>query len=161
VSLARLLTTTSSGRAFDAAADRIVIARPDPCLADAQLPNLFNPTGTGRLHHGLEARARGRAVSDVDQAKSFYTDTVGFVLLVDHRAGDFRVVQLTPPGSSCAIALMSSTAAGSIQGLHLIVSVIDAARAELVERGADVSSVFHYEEGIQVPGADPGRGDYA
>jgi len=100
-------------------------------------------------------------VSDVDQAKSFYTDTVGFVLLVDHRAGDFRVVQLTPPGSSCAIALMSSTAAGSIQGLHLIVSVIDAARAELVERGADVSSVFHYEEGIQVPGADPGRGDYA
>src|SRR5664279_805466 len=62
-------------------------------------------------------------VSDVDRAKAFYLEQAGFDLLVDHRAGDdFRVVQLTPPGSACSIAIMRNTdgAAGSLQGLHLI-----------------------------------------
>jgi predicted enzyme related to lactoylglutathione lyase len=70
-------------------------------------------------------------------------------------------VQLTPPGSACSITIMRNTSApGSIQGLHLIVPDIDAARAELVERGTDVSEVFHFESGNQVPGPDPQRSDY-
>ena len=76
-------------------------------------------------------------VSDVDRAKAFYLEQAGFDLLVDHRAGeDFRVVQLTPPGSACSIALMANAgAAGTVQGLHLVVPDIDTARAELVGRG--------------------------
>ena len=100
-------------------------------------------------------------VSDVDRAKTFYIEKTGFGLDVDHRAGDFRVVQLTPPGSACSIAIMRNTAApGSVQGLHLIVADIDAARAELVARGADVSEVFHFDSGGQVPGPDPERRNY-
>lgn len=101
-------------------------------------------------------------VSDVDRAKAFYIDKAGFRLDVDHRAGeDFRVVQLTPPGSACAIALMRNVgAAGSVQGLHLFVSDIDAARAELVARGMPVGEIFHMEAGGQAPGPDPQRRDY-
>jgi len=101
-------------------------------------------------------------VSDVDRAKAFYTDRTGFKLDVDYSAGDdFRVVQLTPPGSACSITLMRNTeSAGSIQGLHLVVPDIDAARAELAERGTDVSEVFHFEAGGQTPGHDPERRDY-
>lgn len=101
-------------------------------------------------------------VSDVDRAKEFYVDRAGFVLLVDHSAGeDFRVVQASPPGSACAIALMrNAAAAGSLQGLHLVVGDIEAARAELVGRGVDVSDLFHFVDGRQESGADPGRRDY-
>jgi predicted enzyme related to lactoylglutathione lyase len=101
-------------------------------------------------------------VSDVDRAKTFYLEQAGFNLDVDHRAGeDFRVVQLTPPGSACSIALMRNTAApGSLQGLHLVVSDIDAARTELVKRGIDVSEVFHFASGGQQPGPDPQRSNY-
>jgi predicted enzyme related to lactoylglutathione lyase len=101
-------------------------------------------------------------VADVDRAKSFYLDNVGFDLLVDHRAGeDFRVVQLVPPGSACAIALMKNLEApGSLQGLHLVVGDIDAARAELVDRGAGVGGLIHFEDGAETPGPDPERSDY-
>ena len=101
-------------------------------------------------------------VSDVDRAKAFYVERAGFNLDVDHRAGaDFRIVQLTPPGSACSITLMKNTRApGSLQGLHVIVSDIERARAELVERGSDVSEVFHFDEGAQAPGPDPERSDY-
>ena len=103
-------------------------------------------------------------VSDVDRAKTFYTEKVGFNLDVDHRAGDdFRVVQLTPPGSACSISIgkgITQAAPGSVQGLHLVVSDIEAARAELVDRGVDVSEVFHFESGKRVPGPDPQRRDY-
>jgi catechol 2,3-dioxygenase-like lactoylglutathione lyase family enzyme len=101
-------------------------------------------------------------VSDVDRAKAFYIDKAGFNLDVDHRAGDdFRIVQLTPRGSACSITVMRNTeAAGSVQGLHLVVSDIDEARAELVERGIDVSEIFHFESGGQVPGPDPQRSDH-
>ena len=77
-------------------------------------------------------------VSDVDRAKTFYIEKLGFNLDVDHRSGDtFRVVQLTPPGSACSITMLgtSRTAPGSVQGLHLIVADIEAARTELVGRG--------------------------
>jgi predicted enzyme related to lactoylglutathione lyase len=101
-------------------------------------------------------------VSDVDRAKAFYIENADFDLHVDHRAGDFRVVQLTPPGSACSIALMGSTdmAPGSVEGLHLVVTDIAAARRELVERGTVASDIFHFESGGQVPGPDPQRSDY-
>jgi len=102
-------------------------------------------------------------VSDVDRAKAFYAEKAGFKVDVDHRAGeDFRVVQLTPPGSACSIALMrSTTAPGSLNGLQLVVSDLDAAPAELVGRGMEVSEPYHFEAGGQVPGPDPQRSDYA
>jgi catechol 2,3-dioxygenase-like lactoylglutathione lyase family enzyme len=101
-------------------------------------------------------------VSDVDRAKAFYTDKAGFHLDVDHSAGeDFRVVQLTPPGSACSITLMrNAEVPGSVRGLHLIVPDIEAARAELAGRGVEVSEIFHFEEGQQLPGPDPARSDY-
>ena len=71
------------------------------------------------------------------------------------------MVQATPPGSACSIALMKNPeSAGSLQGLHLIVSDIEAARSMLVQRGVDVSELFHFEAGQQVSGADSERSDY-
>ena len=103
-------------------------------------------------------------VSDVDRAKTFYTEKAGFNLDVDHRAGDnFRVVQLTPPGSACSIAVgtgITDAAPGSVRGTHLVVSDILAARAELVERGVDISEVRHLESGTWMPGPDPERRNY-
>ena len=101
-------------------------------------------------------------VADVDRAKDFYVGRCGFELLVDHRAGDeFRVVQVIPRGSACAIALMKNAdAAGSLQGLHLVVADIEAGRAELVGRGVEVGGLFHFDEGRPVDGPDPGRADY-
>jgi catechol 2,3-dioxygenase-like lactoylglutathione lyase family enzyme len=101
-------------------------------------------------------------VSDVDRAKAFYIEKLGFNLDVDHSAGEeFRIVQLTPPGSACSITLMRNVeAAGSLQGLHLIVSDIDAARAELIKRGAPAGEIFHFESGTQAPGPDPQHGNY-
>src|SRR5438105_12007004 len=103
-------------------------------------------------------------VSDVDRAKAFYVDRVGFALDVDHRAGDsFRVVQMTPPGSACSITIgtgITDAAPGSVRGLHLVVSDIEAARAELVQRGVEVGEPFHFESGAQAAGPDPQRQDY-
>jgi catechol 2,3-dioxygenase-like lactoylglutathione lyase family enzyme len=103
-------------------------------------------------------------VSDVDRAKTFYTETAGFNLDVDHRGGeDFRVVQMTPPGSACSIGFgtgITDAAPGSVKGLHLIVSDIVGARAELVQRGVDVGEVRHLESGAWVPGPNPERRDY-
>ncbi|NNJ13611.1 VOC family protein [Chloroflexales bacterium ZM16-3] len=103
-------------------------------------------------------------VADVDRAKTFYTEQVGFRLDVDHRASDtFRVVQMTPPGSACSISIglgISSAVPGSVQGLHLVVSDIEAARDDLVGRGVEVSPIFHFEQGSQMPGPDPERRDY-
>jgi catechol 2,3-dioxygenase-like lactoylglutathione lyase family enzyme len=84
-------------------------------------------------------------VSDVDRAKAFYVEKVGFTLDHDHRPSDeFRVVQLTPPGSACSIAIgvgFVGTSPGSVQGLHLVVEDIRAARAELIARGVDVEEI--------------------
>jgi catechol 2,3-dioxygenase-like lactoylglutathione lyase family enzyme len=101
-------------------------------------------------------------VTDVDRAKSFYIDRAGFELHVDHGAGeDFRVVQLNPPGSACSIALMKQPdRAGAVKGLHLIVTDIDAAHAELLARGVAVSEPSHFTERGQQPGPDPERRDY-
>ena len=103
-------------------------------------------------------------VSDVDRAKTFYTEKMGFNLDVDHRASDtFRVVQLTPPGSACSISIgigLSDAAPGSVRGMHLVVTDIEAARAELVGRKVDASEIFHFGAGGQEPGPDPERRDY-
>jgi len=101
-------------------------------------------------------------VSDMDRAKAFYADKMGFNVDVDHRAGeDFRVIQLTPPGSACSVTLMrNEAAAGSVQGLHLVVSDIEAARAELAARETEISDFFHFAAGGQEPGLDPNRANY-
>ncbi|MDH5420291.1 MAG: VOC family protein [Acidimicrobiia bacterium] len=100
--------------------------------------------------------------ADVDRSKSFYIDHLNFDLTVDYENKGFRVVQLVPPGSACAIALMPNPeAAGTLQGLHLVVPNIGAARSELIGRDTEVSELFHYVEGRQHPGPDPDHTDYA
>jgi len=97
-------------------------------------------------------------VADVDRAKVFYVEKAGFALDVDHKAGEtFRVVQLTPPGSACSIALgtgLSTSAPGSAQ-LQLVVSDVEAAHAALVRRGVEVSDVQEFPWGSFVFFADP------
>jgi catechol 2,3-dioxygenase-like lactoylglutathione lyase family enzyme len=84
-------------------------------------------------------------VSDVDRAKAFYTEKVGFNADHDHRVShEVRFVQLTPPGSACSIAIgsgLSEMPPGSVEGLQMVVSDIHAARAELLERGVEVGEV--------------------
>jgi catechol 2,3-dioxygenase-like lactoylglutathione lyase family enzyme len=103
-------------------------------------------------------------VSDVDRAKAFYTEQAGFDLLVDHRAGEsFRVVQLVPPGSACAIAIgtgIGTADPGSARGLHLMVTDIVAARDELAARGLEVGTIRHLAGGVWSDGPHPSRGDY-
>ena len=94
-------------------------------------------------------------VSDVDRAKRFYSEQVGFVVDLDTQiSGEVRLVQLTPPGSACSIHLNTGIdmSPGSVQGLMLVVSDIEAARAELVERGVEASPVQHMEGGVWVEG---------
>jgi len=106
-------------------------------------------------------------VSDVDRAKAYYIDQAGFKLEVDTGAGmgpDFRVVQLTPPGSACSIAIgtgIQQMAPGTLHGLHLCVPDIEAARDELVGRGAEVGETFHFGESGRASGVDPERRSYA
>ena len=103
-------------------------------------------------------------VTDVDRAKAFYTERMGFGLDVDHRAGDdFRVVQMTPPGSQCSISVgtgLTTSEPGSARGMHLVVTDIAAAREELVGRGVEVSEVRHMHQGAWRAGPDPRHVDY-
>jgi catechol 2,3-dioxygenase-like lactoylglutathione lyase family enzyme len=104
-------------------------------------------------------------VSDVDRAKRFYGN-LGWRLDADFASGDdFRVVQFTPPGSPCSIHFgtgVTSAVPGSARGLYLVVSDIEAARAELVDRGVDMSEVFHRAGPGKPPlsGPDPDRRSY-
>jgi catechol 2,3-dioxygenase-like lactoylglutathione lyase family enzyme len=109
-------------------------------------------------------------VSDVNRALRFYVDQAGFVLDVDYAPNDsFRVVQLTPPGSSCSIQIgkgLTDAPAGSIRSVYLVVADLEAARSRLLERGVDVSEIRHKVpigawDGGFAPGLDPARGDYA
>jgi catechol 2,3-dioxygenase-like lactoylglutathione lyase family enzyme len=98
-------------------------------------------------------------VSDVDRAKSFYAEKVGFHADHDQQVSDgLRFVQLTPPGSACSIALgegITDAAPGSVRGLQLVVADIHAARAELAERGVEVSEVQVFPWGSFVFFSDP------
>ena len=98
-------------------------------------------------------------VSDVDRAKAFYTEQIGFNADHDHKVSDeIRFVQLTPPGSACSIALgtgVVDTAPGSLQGLQIVVDDIQAAREELAGRGVEVSEVQTFPWGSFVFFSDP------
>ena len=103
-------------------------------------------------------------VTDVDRAKAFYVEQLRFSLDVDHQPNEeFRVVQMTPPGSACSITIgigITDAEPGSYRGTHLVVTNIEAARAELVGRGVDVSEIRHMTpEGWQ-PGVDPEHAKY-
>jgi catechol 2,3-dioxygenase-like lactoylglutathione lyase family enzyme len=111
-------------------------------------------------------------VSDVDRSKDFYV-RLGWRLDADFVASDdFRVVQVTPPGSPCSVIFgtgITTAPPGSAGGLYLVVDDIEAARAELVEHGAQVGDVFHDAGGVfhhagtseRVPGPDPERRSYS
>jgi predicted enzyme related to lactoylglutathione lyase len=104
-------------------------------------------------------------VTDVDRAKAFYVDQVGFSADHDHRVSDeMRFVQLTPPGSACSIAIgtgIIDTEPGSVQGLQLVVADADAARAQLVERGVEVGEVQEFPWGRFVFFKDPDGNGWA
>jgi predicted enzyme related to lactoylglutathione lyase len=109
-------------------------------------------------------------VSDVERALRFYVDQVGFVLDVDYSPNDnFRVVQFTPPGSSCSVQIgkgLTDAPTGSLRNIFLVVTDLAAARSRLLERGVEVSEMRHKTpigawDGGFAPGLDPARGDYA
>jgi predicted enzyme related to lactoylglutathione lyase len=104
-------------------------------------------------------------VSDVNRAKSFYVEQAGFNADHDHRVSDeIRFVQLTPPGSACSIALTTGAhemEPGSIEGLQLVIEDADAARAELSERGVEVSDVQEFPWGRFVFFSDPDGNGWA
>jgi predicted enzyme related to lactoylglutathione lyase len=104
-------------------------------------------------------------VTDVDRAKIFYAEQVGFTADHDHRVSDeIRFVQLTPPGSACSIALgngITDASPGSVRGLQMVVSDIHAARAELVGRGVDVTEVQEYPWGLFLFFDDPDGNGWA
>jgi catechol 2,3-dioxygenase-like lactoylglutathione lyase family enzyme len=104
-------------------------------------------------------------VSDIDRAKAFYVEKVGFTLDHDHQVSDeLRFVQLTPPGSACSIALTSSAhqmAPGSIEGLQMVVDDAESSRKELADRDVDVSDVQLFPWGSFVFFKDPDGNGWA
>ncbi|WP_375477022.1 VOC family protein [uncultured Jatrophihabitans sp.] len=102
-------------------------------------------------------------VSDVDRSLAFYAGQLGFALDVDHRDGDFRVVQVTPPGSACSISFgptLNPSPPGTLGGLQLTVGDIEQAHALLIERGVDNSGVQHFVHGAPQPGPHPERAPF-
>lgn len=98
-------------------------------------------------------------VTDIDRAKAFYAEQMGWHVHVDHQPNDdFRVVQLDPPGSTCSITIgvgVTDAEPGSVRGLHLVVSDIEKAREELTARGVEVSEIRHMTAEGWTPGVDP------
>ena len=104
-------------------------------------------------------------VSDVDRAKAFYVETIGFIADHDHRVTpELRFVQLTPPGSACSIAIgegLSDMAPGSLQGLQMVVKDVRALREALIGRGAEVSDVEELPWGTFAYFSDPDGNSWA
>jgi catechol 2,3-dioxygenase-like lactoylglutathione lyase family enzyme len=103
-------------------------------------------------------------VADVDRAKEFYVDKLGFRLDVDHRAGDaFRVVQVTPPGSACSLTFginVGGGEPGTLKGVHFVVEDIVAAEKQLAAAGIENSGPQHFVDGVMTAGPDPEGRDY-
>jgi catechol 2,3-dioxygenase-like lactoylglutathione lyase family enzyme len=109
-------------------------------------------------------------VSDVERALQFYVDQMGFTVDVDYSPNEaFRVVQLTPPGSSCSLQIgkgLTDAPVGSLRNVFIVVTDLEAARSRLLERGVEVSEIRHktpvgaWDGGFAL-GLDPARGDYA
>ena len=137
----------------------------------------FVPTGFTSVDTGVTVKTPTYSVevitlpvSDVDRALRFYVDQVGFKVDVDYSPNDvFRVVQVTPPGSSCSLQIgkgLTDAPAGSLRNVFLVVTDIEAARSRLMERGVEVGEIRHKTpigawDGGFAPGLDPARGDYA
>ena len=128
----------------------------------------MNTTSTSVAKYSVEVITL--PVSDVDRALRFYVDRVGFTLDVDYAPSDaFRVVQLTPPGSSCSIQIgkgLTDAAAGSVRNIYLVATDLEAVRSRLLERGVEVGEIRHKIpidawDGRFAPGPDPARRDYA
>ena len=106
-------------------------------------------------------------VTDIDRALAFYTEHAGFTLDVDYRpTADFRVVQLTPPGSACSIQLVRADSPGRVRNLHLVTPDLADVRAKLIARGVAVGAIRHKDPvdtwaGGWSAGLDPKRRDYA
>jgi len=106
-------------------------------------------------------------VADIDRARAFYTEQAGFILDVDYRpTAEFRVVQLTPPGSACSVQLVTPDPPGRVHNLYLVTTDLAAERAKLISRGVTVGAVRHKDPvetwaGGWSPGLDPQRRDYA
>jgi catechol 2,3-dioxygenase-like lactoylglutathione lyase family enzyme len=103
-------------------------------------------------------------VSDVDRSLAFYGEKLGFPVDTDHRAGEnFRVVQVTPPGSACSIVFgkgIGDGEPGSVKGCQLVVNDIEAAHEHLESRGIPNSGIQHFVDGAMTPGPEPERNDY-
>jgi catechol 2,3-dioxygenase-like lactoylglutathione lyase family enzyme len=128
----------------------------------------MNTTSTAVVEFSVEVITL--PVSDVDRALRFYVDQVGFTLDVDYSPNDaFRVVQLTPPGSSCSIQIgrgLTNAPAGSLRNVYLVVTDLEAARSRLLECGVAVGKIRHKTpidawDGSFASGLDPARKDYA
>ena len=128
----------------------------------------MNTTSTEVMKFSMEVLIL--PVSDVDRALRFYVDRVGFVLDVDYAPSDaFRVVQLTPPGSGCSIQIgkgITGAPVGSLRNIYLVVTNIEDARRQLLERGVEVDAIRHKVpidawDGGFAAGLDPARRDYA
>jgi catechol 2,3-dioxygenase-like lactoylglutathione lyase family enzyme len=106
-------------------------------------------------------------VTDINRARAFYTERVGFTLDVDYQpTSEFRVVQLTPPGSACSVQLVAADSAARAQNLYLVTTDLAAERDRLISRGIAVGPVRHKDPvetwaGRWSPGLDPLRRDYA
>ena len=106
-------------------------------------------------------------VTDIDRALAFYVEQAGFTLDVDyHPAAEFRVVQLTPPGSACSVQLVAADSSGRVHNLFLVTNDLAAERQKLIARGVAVSAVRHKDRvetwtGGWSDGLDPRRRDYA
>jgi catechol 2,3-dioxygenase-like lactoylglutathione lyase family enzyme len=128
----------------------------------------MNTTSTAVVNLSIEVITL--PVGNVERALRFYVDKVGFTLDVDYSPNDaFRVVQLTPPGSSCSIQIgrgLTDAPVGSLRNVYLVVTDLEAARNHLLERGVEVSEIRHKVpidawDGGFAPGLDPARRNYA